>query len=72
MTGDEHQAQEVVAAAVVDGGGEIRRGRFSPGLDLATELVVLALEPLDAPRKPPRRPIRASSAAGARPRAGGD
>ena len=46
MAGREHEAQEVVADVVVERGVEIRRGRLLPGLELATELLVLALEPL--------------------------
>ena len=46
MAGREHEAQEVVADVVVERGVEIRRGRLLLGLELATELLVLALEQL--------------------------
>ena len=46
MTRYEHEAQEVVANVGVDRGVEIRRGHLLLGLDLATELLVLALEQL--------------------------
>ena len=48
MTGREHQAQEVVADVVVDRGVEIRHGHLLLGLELVTELLVLALEQLAA------------------------
>src|SRR5204863_4819202 len=46
MTGDEHEAQEVVADAVVERGVEIRPGPLSLARDLAPELLVLALDEL--------------------------
>ena len=46
MAGREHEAQEVVADVVVERGVEIRRGHLLLGLELATELLVLALEQL--------------------------
>src|SRR5437867_5886302 len=46
MTRYEHEAQEVVANVGVDRGVEIRRGHLLLGLDLAPELLVLALEQL--------------------------
>ena len=45
MAGDEDEAQEIIADVLVDGGLEVRRGQL-PGLELVTELLVLALEPL--------------------------
>ena len=50
MAGDEHEAQQVVADVVVDRGVEVRRRRLLPDLELATELLVLALEQLAARR----------------------
>ena len=44
MAGREHEAQEVVADVVVERGVEIRRGLLLLGLELAAELLVLALE----------------------------
>ena len=46
MTGYEDQAQEVVADVIVEGGVEIRHGHLLLGLELATKLLVLALEQL--------------------------
>src|SRR5439155_335531 len=46
MTRYEHEAQEVVANVVVDRRVEIRCGHLLLGLDLATELLVLALAEL--------------------------
>src|SRR5216684_3135241 len=48
MTRDEHEAQEIVANCVVDRGVEIRHGQLLLGLELAAELLVLALEELVA------------------------
>ena len=44
MAGGEHEAQQVVADVVVERGVEIGRGLLLLGLELAAELVVLALE----------------------------
>jgi len=46
MTGDEHEAKEVVANSVVDRGVEIRHGHLLLRFELAAELLVLALEEL--------------------------
>ena len=46
MTGGEHEAQQVVADVVVDRRVEIGRRHLRSALDLVTELLVLALEPL--------------------------
>ncbi len=43
MTGYEHEAQKVVADVVIDCGFEVRHGHL-PGLELATEFLVLAVE----------------------------
>src|SRR5712691_13570530 len=51
MTGREHEAQEVVADVVLRRGLEVCQRRLPPGLQLATQLLVLALEPL-APAQP--------------------
>ncbi len=48
MTGDEHEAQEIVANIIVERGVEIGHGHLLLGLELATELLVLALEELVA------------------------
>ncbi len=46
MAGGEHQAQQVVADVVVERGVEVGRRASPPGLELAPELLVLALEQL--------------------------
>jgi hypothetical protein len=46
MAGGEHESQKIVADLIVDRGIEIRTGHLSPGLDLVTELLVLALDSL--------------------------
>ena len=48
MTGREHEAQEVVPEVVVHRGLELRHRHLPAGLELAPELLVLALEPLAA------------------------
>ena len=48
MAGREHQAQEVVTDVVVDGRLEIGDGHGLPGLELAADLLVLALDRLAA------------------------
>ena len=45
VAGGEDQPQEVVADVVVHGGVEVRRERRPPGLQVAGELLVLALQP---------------------------
>src|SRR6266568_3528118 len=45
MTGDEHEAQEVIANVIVECGVEIRHGHLLR-LELAAKLRVLALKPL--------------------------
>ena len=44
MAGGEHEAEEVVADVVVDGGVEIGHGHLLLGLELVAELLVLAIE----------------------------
>jgi hypothetical protein len=51
MTADEHQAQEVVAHVVVDRGVTIKPGHVLSGLELATELLMLALERSVSPQQ---------------------
>src|ERR1700730_4322640 len=51
MTGDEHQAQQVVADGVVDRCIEIGHGHLLLRFELAAELLVLALEELVAAPK---------------------
>ncbi len=46
MAGDEHEAQQVVADVIVDGGVEIREPRVPIGLDVVAELLVLTVEHL--------------------------
>ena len=46
MAGREHEAQEVVADVVVDGRLEIGGGHGLPGLELAADLLVFALDDL--------------------------
>src|SRR5439155_1555531 len=58
MTGDEHEAQEVVADAVVERGVEIRRRQLSLRRDLATELLVLALDELASAQQVDRTVLR--------------
>ena len=46
MARDEHEAQQVVADVIVDGGVEIRYARFPAVFELVTELLVLTVEHL--------------------------
>ena len=46
MTGGEHEAEEVVADVVVEGGFEIELGPLLQGLQLAAQLLVLPVEEL--------------------------
>ena len=66
MAGREHEAQQVVADVVVDGGVEVRRGHLLLGLELATELLVLALEPLASAQEVDRAMLRGGHEPGAR------
>jgi hypothetical protein len=66
MTGYEYEAQEVVADVIVDRGLEIRRGQLLLDLELATELLVLALEPLVAAEEIDRTMLRGGHEPGAR------
>jgi len=66
MTGCEHEAQEVVADVIVDRGVEIGRGRLLLGLELTTELLVLALEHLVAAQEIERPMLRGGHQPGAR------
>src|SRR3989441_496878 len=66
MTGDEHEAQEVVADAVVERGVEIRRRQLALRLDLATELLVLALDELASAQQVDRTVLRGGHEPGAR------
>src|SRR5437879_10543474 len=45
MAGCEHEAQQVVADVIVERGVEIQHSHLLLGLELATKLLVLALEP---------------------------
>ena len=56
MTGDEHQAKEIVADVVVDRRVEVRHGHLLPGLQLVPHLLMLALEHL-APAQQIDRPM---------------
>jgi hypothetical protein len=56
MAGGEDEAQEVVPDVVVDGRLEIGDGHGLPGLELAAELLVLALGHL-APTQPVEGPV---------------
>src|SRR5439155_512472 len=58
MTGGEHEAQEVVADVVIDRGLEVRHRPLLPGLELAAELLVLALEPLASTQAVDRTMLR--------------
>src|SRR6266481_4728688 len=51
MAGDEDETKQVVADVIVMGDVEIRHGRFFPGLKLATEFLMLALEQLVPPKE---------------------
>ena len=51
VTGDEEQAQEVVADIIIKGGFEIRHGHLLLCLDLASDFFVLALEPFISPQE---------------------
>ena len=66
MAGDEHQAQEIIADVVVDRLVEVRRGDFSLDLHLATDLLVLALEPLVAAQEVDGTMLRGGHEPGAR------
>jgi len=44
VTGDEHEAQKIVAHVIVEGRIEIERRNVLASLDLAAELLVLALD----------------------------
>ena len=66
MTGREHKAQQVVTDVIVDRGVEIRHGYLLLGLELPTELLVLALEPLVSPQQVDRTMLRRSHEPGAR------
>ena len=46
MAGREHETQKVVADVIVERRVEIRNGHLLPGLELAPELLVLALDEL--------------------------
>ena len=65
MTGDEHEAKKIVAHVVVEGRVEIERRCMLPGLDLAAELFMLALEHL----VPAEKVDRAMLGGGHEPRA---
>jgi hypothetical protein len=56
MTGREHQAQQIVADPVVEGGVGIRRRQLLPQLELASEFLMLEVEQL-VPAQPVDRPI---------------
>ena len=66
MAGREHQAQEVVADVVVERGVEIGRGRLLLRLELAAELLVLALEQLVPAQQVDRAMLRGGHEPGAR------
>ena len=66
MAGREHEAQQVVADVVVEGRVEIRHGHLLPGLELVTELLVFALEPLVSPQEIDRAMLRGGHEPGAR------
>src|SRR5260370_87057 len=66
MTGDEHQAQEVVADVIVDRGIEVRHGHLLLGLHLLTELFVLALQPLASAQQVDRMMLSGGHQPGAR------
>src|SRR5258708_29983683 len=65
MTGDEHEAQEIVANIIVERGVEIGHGHLLLGLELATELLVLALEELVAAPEVDRAMLRGGHEPGA-------
>src|SRR5439155_24354805 len=62
----EHEAQEVIADVIVDRGGEIWRGHLELGLDLTTELLLLAREPFSAAQEVDRAMLRGGHEPGAR------
>ena len=66
MAGREHEAQEVVADVVVEGRIEIRHGPLLLGLELATEFLVLAFEPLVAAQETDGPMLRGGHEPGAR------
>ena len=66
MAGREHEAQEVVAHVIVEGRVEIRHGQLLLRLELATELLVLALEPLVSAQEIDRAMLRGGHEPGAR------
>ena len=66
MTGDEHQAQEVVADVIVHRGLKVRRSHLKLGLDLATDFLVLALEQRSPAQQVDRTMLRGGHEPGAR------
>ena len=65
MAGREHEAQQVIADVVVDRGVEV--GRVELPLDeLATELLLFAIEPLLAAKRVDRPMLRRAHEPGAR------
>jgi hypothetical protein len=66
MTGREHEAQEVVADVIVDRSVELRHGQPLLRLELAAELLVLALEPLVSAKEIDRTMLRGGHEPGAR------
>ena len=66
MAGHEHEAQQVVADVVVEGGIEIRRGPISFRLELAAELLVFSLDQLGPAQPVDRAMLRSGHEPGAR------
>ena len=66
MTAREHEAQEIVSDVVVDRGVEVRHRELCWQLDLVTDLVVLALEPLVPAQDVERAILRGGDEPGAR------
>jgi hypothetical protein len=66
MTGYEHEPQEVVADVIGERGAGIRHGDLPRGLDLATDLLVLALEHLVSPEQVDRATLCGGHQPGAR------
>src|ERR1043166_2670421 len=66
MTGGEDQAQQVVADVIVQRGVEVRHGQLLLDLELATELLVLALEHLASTQPVDRAILRGGHEPGAR------
>src|SRR2546429_2499564 len=58
MTGCEHEAQEIVADVIVERGVEIGHSHLLLGLQLATKLRVLALEPFVSAERVDRTVLR--------------